>query len=187
MNIIIKAFDFAFDRHKTQKRRSSGAPYVTHLMDVASLLMKNFASDNVVAAGLLHDVVEDYEFTQTTEEEVRKEFGDEITEMVLACSENKDLKEWKDRKMEIISRLKNYSRDIKLIKCADALSNLRDVVVEYTYKGQPFWKEFHNQDPKEHLWYFTEILNAIDDIKDIPLYSFYKRKVDELRDLLEKS
>src|SRR5262249_8281533 len=72
--------------HCGQERRGSGVPYVQHAMAVALILDRLGYSEEVVVAGLLHDVVED---TEATLDQVREAFGDEVTEIVSACSEVK--------------------------------------------------------------------------------------------------
>ena len=78
---IVKAFEFAYTKHQAIKRKSSDVPYIVHPMSVAVNLMKNLASENLILAGLLHDVVED---AQVTFSEIEKKFGKEVRELVSA-------------------------------------------------------------------------------------------------------
>ena len=64
--LIQKAMNFAFEKHLTQKRKGSDIPYFVHLIDVVSILMKNNATDSLIAAGFLHDVVEDSDYTNVS-------------------------------------------------------------------------------------------------------------------------
>ena len=78
MEIIEKAYNFANEAHKEQKRES-GEPYVTHPTEVACILAEMGMDSNTIAAGLLHDVVED---TQYTYEDVKREFNVEVADLV---------------------------------------------------------------------------------------------------------
>src|SRR5262245_37667195 len=76
--VVERAYRVAEEAHKGQKRQS-GKPYITHCLEVACILAEMGAPAEVVAAGLLHDTVED---TQTTLQDLRKEFGDTIANLV---------------------------------------------------------------------------------------------------------
>ena len=76
--LILRAYQFAEAAHQGQKR-ASGEPYITHCVAVAAILAELEVPPTIIAAGLLHDTVED---TKVTLEDVRKEFGDEITRLV---------------------------------------------------------------------------------------------------------
>jgi (p)ppGpp synthase/HD superfamily hydrolase len=87
----------------------STIPYIVHPLDVASILMKNNAPEHVVIAGLLHDVVEDGDYTLS---DIRDEFGDEVATLVDGASEPEELI--------------NADRDMKLFSCTDKLANTLD-------------------------------------------------------------
>lgn len=76
--LIKKAYNYANDNHKEQKR-ISGEPYIIHPLQVANILAELELDDSTICAALLHDVVED---TPITHEDIVNEFGDEIAEMV---------------------------------------------------------------------------------------------------------
>ena len=77
-DLIIKAYNYAKDNHKEQKRMS-GEEYIIHPLSVAYILADLELDDSTIAAALLHDVVED---TEITHENIVNEFGEEIAEMV---------------------------------------------------------------------------------------------------------
>ena len=87
-NPIVEAFKFAYNAHKNTYRKSSTIPYIVHPLDVASTLMKNNAPEHVVIAGLLHDVVEDEDYTLS---DIRNVFGDEVATLVDGASEPEEL------------------------------------------------------------------------------------------------
>lgn len=77
-HLILKAYNYAKENHKEQKRLS-GEEYIIHPLEVASILASLKMDDATICAALLHDVVED---TETTQEDITREFGKEISEMV---------------------------------------------------------------------------------------------------------
>ncbi len=76
--LILKAYQFAKDYHKGQKRLS-GEEYIIHPLNVANILSGLNLDDETICAAILHDVVED---TEITKEDLVKEFGEEIASMV---------------------------------------------------------------------------------------------------------
>ncbi|MDH4035527.1 MAG: HD domain-containing protein, partial [candidate division Zixibacteria bacterium] len=78
IELIKKAYEFS-DRAHAGQTRSSGEPYVEHCLEVAFILAEQHMDSTTLAAGLLHDVVED---TETTVEQLRREFDDEVAELV---------------------------------------------------------------------------------------------------------
>ena len=84
MSIIDQAIIFAAIAHKDQTRKSTNIPYVSHPFAVGMILQKAKCSDEVVAAGILHDTLED---TSTTYEELAEEFGTKVAQLVRSASE----------------------------------------------------------------------------------------------------
>lgn len=122
--IITKAFDFSKKAHKTQER-NSGEPYFNHLFEVARHLARMNADPVTIAAGLLHDVLED---TNVTEEELIKEFGNEIVFLVQGVTKLGHLK-YKGVIRHAESLRKFFiasAHDIRvvIIKLADRLHNI---------------------------------------------------------------
>lgn len=124
--LISKAFKFAYEAHKNDKR-ASGEPFISHPYDVALILAKEIPLDSVsLAAALLHDVVED---TQYTLKDIKAEFGDEVAEIVNGVTkiegmfENYEIKQMESYRKMLLS----MTSDIRviLIKFADRLHNLR--------------------------------------------------------------
>ncbi|MFS0576805.1 HD domain-containing protein [Sporosarcina sp. 179-K 3D1 HS] len=98
MNIIERAFQFALQKHEGQYCKGTDIPYITHPFAVAMILKHHRCRDEVVAAGLLHDTLED---TDTTELELLKLFGSDVLELVQAASESDKSLPWEHRSMGI--------------------------------------------------------------------------------------
>ena len=124
--IVIKAARFAADKHRQQRRKDVDAsPYINHPIAVADLLANECGVTDPVAlcAALLHDTIED---TDTTEQELRQAFGDEITGVVLEVTDDKTLAK-KLRKQLQIEHARHASPCARLVKLADKTCNLRDM------------------------------------------------------------
>lgn len=161
---IVEAFEFAHTAHKGACRKGSTIPYIVHPLDVVSILMKNNAPENVVIAGLLHDVVEDTKFTLS---DVRDNFGDEVATLVNGASEPEELvnandgkiENWRERKVHSIEFIKGASHDMKLLSCADKLANIRDIMRDHDRLGEDIWKRF-NARKDSQAWYYNSMLEV---------------------------
>lgn len=124
--VIIKAYNLANEAHKGQMRLS-GEPYVIHPIEVASILVDIGLDTNTIAAALLHDVVEDSEYTY---EDIEKQFGEEVAELVEGVTKLGKI-EYKSREEEQADNVRKMvlamAKDIRvvLIKLADRLHNMR--------------------------------------------------------------
>lgn len=124
--LLLAAIAFAADRHRRQRRKDADAtPYVNHVIAVAQLLADevNAAPLALLCAAILHDTVED---TPTTPDELRGMFGNEVTQLVLEVSDDKQLAK-QERKRLQIEHASRLSHPARLIKLADKTCNLRDV------------------------------------------------------------
>ncbi|OZC12071.1 HD domain protein [Onchocerca flexuosa] len=125
-SFIIKAVDLAARRHRKQRRKDAmQTPYVNHPIGVAYILTNEgqITDTATIIAAILHDIVED---TKTTDEEIRKMFGDEIADIVKECTVVKSIK----REIRMKSQLEKASKlsyKAKLVQLADKLYNIRDI------------------------------------------------------------
>lgn len=124
--LVARAFDFAARRHVAQRRKGEAAePYVNHLAEVAALLAEatGGADAELVAAGLLHDTIEDQGVTQA---ELAEAFGATVASLVAEVTDDKAL-HWAERKRLQIEHAPGKSRRAQMIKLADKTSNLRSI------------------------------------------------------------
>ncbi len=125
--VLLIALEFASDKHRDQKRRDrAGTPYIHHPIKVAQTLWNpgRIRNVHVLAAAVLHDTIED---TDTTCEELNSLFGSEITELVKEVSDDKTLPKTERKRRQIINA-PYKSRGAKLIKLADKICNLDDIL-----------------------------------------------------------
>jgi len=124
---LIDAVHFAADKHRDQRRKDSGAtPYINHPVSLAHILTDEGGIDDVdvLCAALLHDTIED---TETTAEELITHFGERVTSIVLEVTDDKSL-HWTARKQAQIDHAPHLSFEAKLVKLADKISNVRDLL-----------------------------------------------------------
>jgi guanosine-3',5'-bis(diphosphate) 3'-pyrophosphohydrolase len=119
--LVADALARAGEAHAGQVRNGSGGmPYVEHPQAVAALLAEHGFGDEVLAAALLHDVVED---SETTVEELRGEFGDPVADLVAALSDDESIEDYRERKHEHRERVRRFDGDALAIYGADKLTN----------------------------------------------------------------
>ena len=125
-HLILKAYNFANDNHKDQKRLS-GESYIIHPLEVANILANLKLDDATICAALLHDVVED---TKITQADIVKEFGEEIAQMVAGVTKLGQIQYVTLEEQQVENYRKMFlamGKDIRviLIKLADRLHNMR--------------------------------------------------------------
>ncbi|WP_165247564.1 HD domain-containing protein [Paludisphaera soli] len=154
------AMRFAAVAHRDQLRRSSDTPYFQHVAVVAAIVERAGFAEEVVIAGLLHDVVED---TPTTLDEVAQAFGTEVARLVGFCSEVKldasgAKRPWIDRKADHLASLAEAPVEARAVVLADKLHNLTAIAHDLA-RGVDVWADFH-ADREQVLWYYDAILEA---------------------------
>jgi guanosine-3',5'-bis(diphosphate) 3'-pyrophosphohydrolase len=127
IGLVIKATRFAADRHRNQRRKDMDAsPYINHPIALANVLANEggITDPAVLCGALLHDTIED---TNTTAEELRAEFGEEITAIVLDVTDDKSIEDKARRKELQVEHAPHILPKAKLVKLADKICNLRDI------------------------------------------------------------
>ena len=127
LKLVLRAAEFAARKHKDQRRKDADAsPYVNHPIALARILSEEGGVDDpvVLAAALLHDTIED---TETSYQELRGEFGVAVADVVAEVTDTKWIQK-STRKQIQISRAAKSSHGAKLVKIADKIANLRDII-----------------------------------------------------------
>jgi plasmid maintenance system antidote protein VapI len=153
--LIEKGKEFATKAHEGQTRKTSGAPYIGHPLHVAKILQDAGMSPVVVVAGFLHDVVED---TDIKMEDIQKEFGNEVTDLVAYNTEEKE-HSWEERKEHTIEQLKTGTLHQKALVVADKYANLLELIRNFEKLGDTIWDCFKRG--KQHqYWYFSSVAKS---------------------------
>lgn len=126
LTFFLKALNFSAEKHRHQRRKDTAAsPYINHPIEVANILwtVGDVHDEAAIIAAILHDTIED---TNTTPEEIRLSFGDEVLGLVLEVSDDKSLPK-QERKQKQITHSPHLSRRAKQIKLADKICNVHDI------------------------------------------------------------
>lgn len=176
---ILKAIEFAANAHLGYYRKGSKVPYISHPFEVAKILataVDTESNEDLISAGILHDTVED---TDTNLAVIRQEFGDHVAELVLSDSEDKSLP-WEARKEHTINFLKNEaSHEMRLLACADKLSNMRSIRNDYEKIGDDVFDIFVRGKSKQ-AWYYRGIVESLASLKDYAMYQELKSLTEEI-------
>ncbi len=181
-NRFDQALQLAVSLHRNQTRKSTGVPFVAHLLGVASLVLENGGTEDQAVAALLHDSVED-QGGWATLETIRDEFGEYIARLVedLSDSFEKPKAPWKQRKLGYISRLPEHHPDSLLISLADKYYNAESLLREYRRGGDTVWRQF-NGGKMGTLWYYRTMADFFNNYQPGWLARELERVVSELED-----
>ena len=172
-----KAIIFAVNAHQGVERRGKGFPYIVHPLEALSIASSMSNDQEILAAAVLHDVVED---TSISIDTIEKEFGKRVADIVREESDNLNNDEgadWKSRKLSGINRIKNGSREVQIVALSDKLSNMRAIYADYKEIGDNLWNRFHESDPRIHAWRYNELVKAFDKLTNERAYKEFKHLV----------
>ena len=165
MDIVPKALEFATKYHKNMVRKGTRIPYMAHLLNVAKLLAERNCSDEIIAAAILHDIVED---CAVTIEEISTKFGKDIAEIVAGATEKYKLEKsdfdavatWQERKQHTIDTIKERATlEQVLVIMADKLDNISSISYDLKRIGNDVWDRF-NANKEQQKWYYENLLLA---------------------------
>ena len=176
--LLQKAMAFAAMKHEGYVRKGTTIPYFTHVMEAMEIVSRMTEDEEVRAAAVLHDTLED---TPTTKAELIHFFGKRVADLVAAESENKREdrpaeETWLVRKIETIKYLDTAATEIRMIALGDKLSNVRAMHRDLQVDGDKFWEKFNNKDPKAQGTYYCSLANAFrqdEEIRDTPALKEY--------------
>lgn len=180
-----EALIYARELHATQVRKGSGVPYIAHLLGVASIALEYGANEDEAIAALLHDAIED-QGGNATREEIRRRFGDIVTEIVDGCTDaDKTPKPpWRQRKEDYIAHLPSASASVRLVSAADKLYNAATILKDYRILGDNIWSRFKGG-KEGSLWYYRALVVAFRKVESTPLVDELDRVVSELENLVK--
>jgi (p)ppGpp synthase/HD superfamily hydrolase len=155
--LIDMAIDFAARAHEGQRRKSDNVPYIAHPVAVAMILQRMACSPEIIAAGLLHDTVED---TAVTLDEIRATFGEAVAAIVAGCTEPGKHNSWESRKSHTVEHLRSASLAVKLVAAADKYHNLTGTVRQREFAGAAVWDRF-NRGVEQQAWYYRSVAASL--------------------------
>ena len=181
--MIEKAIIFATKAHAGITRKGKERPYILHPIEAMTIVGGLTEDKEVLAAAVLHDVVED---TNVMPEDIEREFGTRVKDLVMAESEDKmkDLPSdasWEARKKATIDHLACLDHDALLICLGDKLANIREMSRDYSELGDNLWERFNQKDKEKHAWYYSSIFKIIKKaLGDVPPIHEYRALLKEV-------
>ena len=144
-----------------QKRKGKDIPYITHPLTVGLLLARAGANEDVIVAGILHDTVEDsIDAKKVTKEMITERFGDVVAGLVMSVTEQRKDLPWEERKREALEHVKTMDHDSLLVKAADLISNVSEIMSDYEKDGVATFDRFNA--PREKVtWHYGEAMTTI--------------------------
>lgn len=180
MEIISRAIIFAAKAHDGMRRKQTATPYILHPVEAAAIAGSLTDDQEVMAAAVLHDVVED---TSITIEEIEAEFGKRVADLVASESEDKREGEppsetWQIRKEEAVQFLRNTdNKDIKILYLGDKLANMRSIYKDWAEAGDSVWERFNQKEKSHHAWYYRSVAEAMPELKETPAWKEYDKLI----------
>jgi (p)ppGpp synthase/HD superfamily hydrolase len=161
---IQRAIKFAIKTHEIyqkQKRKGKDVAYITHPLTVGIILAGVKASDDVVAAGILHDTIEDsIKEKKVTWKMLKKRFGTITADSVLSVTEKNKNLSWEGCKKEALDDIHKFSHNALLVKSADLISNVSEILDDHQKVGDSVFKRF-NRPKCRVLWYYITAIEII--------------------------
>jgi GTP diphosphokinase / guanosine-3',5'-bis(diphosphate) 3'-diphosphatase len=166
--LLIKALRFSAEKHRNQRRKDlARSPYINHPIEVMQLLwdVGGVRDINVLLAALLHDTLED---TQTSPDEIRQLFGEEVLSLVQEVTDDKRLDKAERKRLQI-EKAPHKSPGAKLIKLSDKCCNVHDLV------GSPP-KDWSLERRREYLLWTEQVVAGLGGINPA-LEAYYEREL----------
>lgn len=189
-NKIQKAIIASATLHKNQVRKDKPLPFIIHPYSVAVILSNYTNDEDIIVAGLLHDVLEDV--PDYSADDMKREFGERVYEIVKGVSEDKDPNEenpdsvgsWEKRKNSYLDNLKKDTFEVMMVSCADKIHNLLSLQEAYKEQGEDLWKKFNAPEDKK-IWFYGEVLNILKEKLKNPIVKELEKVYKEMQKIIE--
>jgi (p)ppGpp synthase/HD superfamily hydrolase len=179
-DLIDRAIEAAAKAHRKQVRKGTRIAYITHPFAVGVILAKAGCSEEVIAAGILHDTVEDGRVKLTR---IWEEFGEKVASIVEKCTEPDKRRPWNKRKQHTLDSLEEAGLEVKFVVCADKLHNIRSIARDCRKVGDRVWRCFR-RGREDQRWYYTSLVNSLRSRRKSAsyekLYKELKKEVEEV-------
>ena len=177
MELVSEAIAFAVKAHDGMRRKKGESPYILHPMEAAVIVGTMSDDQNLIAAAVLHDVVED---AGITIEEIEKKFGIRVRELVESETEDKRAElppsdTWRIRKEESLNVLKNTDDiAVLIVWLGDKLANMRSIYRDFKVEGTQMWQRFNQKNVAEQAWYYRSIATLTERLSNTSAWIEYK-------------
>jgi (p)ppGpp synthase/HD superfamily hydrolase len=175
------AFRYAHDVHADQKRKGTNAPYIGHLMGVASIVLDDGGTEEEAIGALLHDAAEDHGGRERLED-IRSRFGDAVARIVEDCTDSWDIPKapWAERKRAYIDHARTLPRPSLRVSAADKVHNTYAILRDLRNIGEAVWTRF-SAAPDDVMAYYEGLVRAYREAGGSPLVDELDRIVRGIR------
>ncbi|WP_245806043.1 HD domain-containing protein [Erythrobacter donghaensis] len=182
-----EALAYASRLHRTQIRKGSGVPYVSHLLAVAAIALENGADEDQAIAALLHDAVEDQGGLAQLKE-IRRRFGEGVAAIVADCTDSHEAEKpaWRPRKEAYIASLAHKPARSLAVSLADKTHNASAINADLRAVGAAVWERF-TADRDQVLWYYRALSEAFRVHAPGLAAERFAREVSEMEELAARS
>ena len=183
MTLFDEAIRYAVEKHSGMVRKRENTPYILHPLEVAAIVSTISSDEELLAAAVLHDTVED---TDATMEEIEQLFGARVAALVASETEDKrrslppDMS-WRIRKEESLEELKRAADPaVKVLWLGDKLSNMRSFYRAWKISGDSIWESFNQSDPSQQAWYYRSIDTILSELKSSDAWQEFHHLVNTI-------
>ena len=180
-SILDHAIALAVKAHSGMRRKLDSLPYIVHPMEVAVVAATLTNDEEVLAASILHDTVED---AGLTFKDIASECGERIARLVLSETEDKHPEmpkdiSWHLRKEESLAILRRAEDPgTRILWLADKLTNMRSYHRLWEQEGDALWQRLNQSDPTEQAWYYRSVAEILSDLRDTTAWQEYSQLID---------
>lgn len=180
--LLDKAIIFAVKAHSGVERNGKGFPYIVHPMEAVEIVATITPDQELLAAAVLHDVIED---TTVTHDDLERKFGKRVADIVqtesdIVVEDQSAADSWHARKQAALDHLAAASHDAKVVAIGDKLSNMRAIAHDYAEIGDKLWQRFHVTDYKDHEWHYRGLAQSLSELSDTIAYKEFVSLINQV-------
>lgn len=158
-----RAVEYAIAAHLGDVRKGTSIPYISHLVQVAGLVLEFGGTEEEAIGGLLHDAAEDAG-GEATLADIREAFGPEVEQVVRENSDSitdskAEKAPWRERKEQYIAAISHKSESALIVSICDKIHNARSLITDTRALGPSHWSRF-NATREDSLWYYQSLVKA---------------------------
>ena len=182
-SFLDRAITFAVRAHQNTERRGKGFPYIVHPLEALAITATMTNDQEILAAAVLHDVVEDTDFTL---DDLRREFGEKVAFLVDKESDApvegiSEAESWRMRKQAAIDRLAAAPYEAKMVAMGDKLSNMRAIARDYDELGDKLWERFHAPGGRaDHEWHYRGLAQSLSDLAGTAAFTEFEAHIEHV-------
>jgi len=180
--LLYKAIHEAARLHDGQRRKVVELPFVVHPFSVGFILAQYTDDEEVIAAGILHDTLEDvkgYEYR-----DLRASFGNRVADIVMGVTEYQD-GSWRDIRQFYLNTLRVGTDEAVMVSCADKIHNILSTIEGVEKFGTGMWEKFHAT-PADYLWFYEETLAIAKERLENPIVGEFESVLKRAKETIFK-